>query len=115
MKKIIIKYLVRYLFKKDLLNIVDIFVYLRQLEIIWKTKENSINQFCLDVARLRKWLCNNIIIYLDKDKYDVMNSDTYYDITSHICKNRYTNTYKEFAENFKEHNANVDDILKIKL
>lgn len=116
MKKIIIKYLIRYLFKKHFNNITDIVAYLCQLESYWKRYNNNKtnNQFCLDIARLRKWLFDNIIIYLDKEYYDLNHPYIIADIISHINNDRYTiNDYINFVENYRKGLIKIDDISKL--
>lgn len=114
MKKIIIKYLIRYLFKKHLNNIIDIISYLYQLETNWKRYNKTYNQFCLDISRLIKWLFDNVIIYLDKSYYDFNYKHIIDDIISHIDNNRYTtDDYINFVEKYKKGLIKIDDISKL--
>lgn len=114
MKKIIIKYLIRYLFKNRFDDISDIIIYLRQLEFYFKKYSKTENKFCLDVARLRKYLFDNIIIYLDKSFYNEHNQFIIDDIISHIDNNRYTDyDYTNFVEKYRKGLIKIDDISKL--
>jgi len=114
MKKIIIKYLIIFLFKKHFNNIIDITSYLYELENNWKRHNKTYNQFCLDISRLIKWIFDNIIIYLDKPYYDFNYQYIIDDIISNINNNRYTNNdYTNFVEKYRKGLIKIDDISKL--
>jgi len=115
MKKFIRQIILKFLFNKDEKSrILDVYAYLYQLESIWKDPSNSCNKFCLDVACCRKFILDN---FIGKNEYA---SSIDNDVRDHIYCNRYSDTYKEFANEMKlkyqneESDIDCSEILKVK-
>ena len=117
MKKIIIKFLLKILFTKEELNrieknINDIYAYLSQLEKSFY-RNTKCNVFCLDIARLRKWILHKICIYFyDDNEITSMINIVDKIIINHIDNNRYTEFDKEFVDKYKQNIVKLDDIIK---